>query len=283
MKISQKVVLRGKVRRQNTRYFLQAVFKVLKIFVGGFFIVFATFRVYKFLFHSDFFLIKSVIFNDQNDVSTPMAADLKHFLGQSIFFISTGKTESRLREGYPQILALSLRRGLPDRLRVTFSLRESQALVRTPKHFQGIDREGKIFPLPKNFFPSQKPIPELDLEGDASPAESLMFLEFWQKAVQKLGALPSLSLTKITLDKYGELSLDLAPDAPNGAPRRIAWGRPENFEEKFKRLMRVNEDLKERKIQAKTIDLSGIPGQAGAKDSGASVDRVFVSVKKGND
>ena len=286
MKISQRVVLRDKVRQRNIRNSLRAAFKTLKICAAVFLMAFATLRVYDFLFRDDFFLIKSVALNDQNDLSDRIAADLKPFLGRSIFFISARKAESDILERYPEISSISLRRTLPDRVRVALSLRKPEALVRTPKNFQGIDRDGKVFPLPKNFSRSQEPLPELVMKGSSSPAEPLKFLESWRKAAQNLESPESWRLAKITMDEYGELSAELSEEAPHGAPRILAWGRavPEHFEEKFKRLMQVSKNLTERKIQAKTVDLAGIPGKAGAaKDGFTAAGRVLVSIKKGND
>jgi hypothetical protein len=274
MKISQRVVLRYKVRQQKKHNFLRAAFKTLKILAAIFLMGFVTLRVYDFLFRSDFFLVKSITFNEQNDLSSRIAADLKSFMGKSIFFISPRKAESDIRERYPEISTLSLRRALPDGMTVTLSLRSPQAFVRTSKDFKGIDLEGKVFPLSRN----QEPLPELVLNGASSPTEppdSLKFLESWKKAVQKLEAPQSWRLAKVTVDEYGELSAELF----EGAPRILAWGRaePENFEEKFKRLMQVSRDLTERKILAKTIDLSEIPGKAGTKDSKTILGRVLVS------
>lgn len=286
MKISQRVALRDKVRQRKIRNSLQAAFKTVKICAAVFLMAFATLRIYDFLFRDDFFLIKSVMLNDQNDLSARIAADLKPLLGRSILFISTRKAESDILERYPEIASISLRLALPDRIRVALALRKPEALLRTPKNFQGIDRGGKTFPLPKSFSRFQEPLPELVMKGASSPEEPLKFLESWKKAVQNLEAPESWRLSKITVDEYGELSAEFSAGAAHASPITLAWGRaePEHFDEKFKRLMQVRRNLTEREIQAKRVDLAGVPGKAGAAiDGGTAAGRVLVSLKKGND
>lgn len=286
MKISQRVVLRDKVRRRKIRNSLRAAFKTLKICAAVFLMAFATLRIYDFLFRDDFFLIKSVTLNDQNDLSARIAADLKPLLGRSIFFISARKAESGILERYPEIFSISLRRTFPDSVRVALALRKPEALLRTPKNFQGIDRDGKTFPLPKNFSRSQEPLPELAMKGASSTEEPLKFLESWKKAVQNLEAPESWRLSKIIVDEYGELSAEFSAGATHAPPGILAWGRaePEHFDEKFKRFIQVRRNLTERKIQAKMVDLAGVPGKAGAaQDGGTAAGRVLVSIKKGSD
>ena len=273
MRFSQRVTVRDKVRERKVRNSLRAAFKTLKICAAVFLTAFATLRIYDFLFRDDFFLIKSVVLNEQNDLSARITADLRPLLGRSILFTSTRKAEAGLLERYPEISKAVLRRSLPDRIRVNIALREPVALVRSAKNFQGIDREGKVFSLPKDFSRSQAALPELVLKGGSSPQAPLQFLESWKKAVRTLEEPESWSLSRIVVDEYGELSMDLSEGATHASPLRLAWGRPEpeRFDEKFKRLAQVDRDLAQKNIRAKTVDLAGAP------------ERVLVSLKKGSD
>ena len=273
MRIFQKVELRDKVRQRKVRNSLRAAFKTLKICAALFLMAFATLRIYDFLFRDDFFLIKSVMLNEQNDLSARIKTDLQPLLGRSLLFISTRKAELGLMERYPEISKVSLRRALPDRIRVSVSLRAPQALIRAPKNFKGIDREGKVFPLPKGFSRSNEVLPELVLKSGSAPGAPLGFLESWNKAVLKLDSPESWRLSKVTVDEYGELSAEVSAGAEHASPRTLNWGvpAPENFDEKFEHLVRVSKDLTAKNLRAKTVDLAGAP------------ERVLVSIKKGNE
>ena len=275
MKISQQIILRDKVRRRKFRNSYRAFMKTGKIIAALVLSVYSTHTVYNFLFRDDFFLIKSVVADARSPLAAKIESDLKPLLGRSILLTAAGRLETELQKKYPEILNIRIERKLPDGIRVAYALREPAAFVRGGKNAQGIDLEGQRFPLPKEHSQPEKSLPELVLNGLSQTDEPLQFIQAWRGVSGSFSQNESWKLSKVTVDKYGEISAELA-SAEGPQTMTLSWGLPEqkHFSEKFMRLKQVRDDLNSRNLQPKFIDMAGVPHSKGAE-------RVLVGIRKG--
>ena len=283
MKRPQKVVVRFKVRkvkRGETRTFL---WKVSKMTFAAALMISSTMVVYDLVFQSDTFMVKSVEIMTRNDLTSRLAADLNSIRGHSIFTVSCGKIEADLLGRYPSIRGLRLRREFPDRLSLEFSLREPLAIIRNGEKFQGVDSEGKIFPLTASISNRASRLPEVSAQNPRGISQTVRFIESWNRQSSLGASAGASSLNKVFSDDTGEISAEISDGSSPSATLRLIWGvpGPADFAEKFKRYTEVTANLKERNLTAKSINLRNVPRNGESDlDGRKTVGRVVVSLAR---
>ena len=243
---------------------------------------FSTLSVYKLLFQSGTFMIKSVQIETQTDLTGRLSAELSSLKGQLIFAISRGKIETTLLNKHPEIRELHLKRHFPDRLSVDYSLREPLASLETTGGFQALDSEAKSFPFLPSMSQAASHLPEVAVEHPQSVIPAVAFIQSWNKQTSGNSSGQN-SLKKVTVDDLDEITAEIA-DSPDSAHRlRLIWGKyePENFSEKFLRTTQVENDLKEKQISAQAINVKGVPqGENSILEGRRTIGRAVVSLAR---
>lgn len=266
--------MRAKVRERSFKTLGAAILKILR--TGAFLalMAFSARTVYDFLFRKEIFLIKSVEIKEQNYLTPRVAAGVKQLSGRSIFGFSSRRLETTLKERHAEISEISVRRVLPDRIHISYSLRVPLAAVRNEKELLGMDRRGNVFPLPPSKAQVQD-LPEISLKRREDAERCLLFVESWAKEQGRL--------SKVSSDEFGEVAAEIKPEAPGGKPVSLAWGwpSPDHFREKFERFKAVTADLKGKGLAPRSLDLSGVPHNGGSVLEGRRmVGRVIVTLAK---
>ncbi len=150
--------------------------------------------------------------------------------GQSLFSFSARALERRIRERYPQLADVGIRRGWDHAVRVRLVLRTPVLRVRVGDGWQGIDGTGALFPL-------QGDGAGLPILAPAAPndpaAPALAFLAALRSAKEPW----TEGLYKLKMSPDGEAVLFLQGDLP------VYWGEahpePALVAAKARRLQRV--------------------------------------------
>jgi cell division septal protein FtsQ len=150
--------------------------------------------------------------------------------GAPLFGFSSRAIEKRLRERYPRLGDVSVRRGWDRSVRIHLSPRVPEARLFLSEQWWGVDGSAHLFPLPDEgaglpilVLPTEKP----------DPAGALAFLAALRAAKEPW----TESLYKIKISPDGEATLLLAGELP------VFWGEalpePDRVAAKARRLGRV--------------------------------------------
>lgn len=291
----QKVVLREKVRRLRWNIFKTIFFQGFKFIVFFSILVFVAVLSYRFLRHSDFFMLKSIeIEPSDSQIAPQIARELSGLKNLSIFGFSMKHVKQNLRKKIPVIHLLKIRRSLPDRLKVRYDIRTPLALLDNGK--LAIDEDGVVFPMKclKNTayqmvsssvsLPTDWPeltfasLEKTKLKSESpqyihkdfseesalsSPLTSaLHFIKMWSltKKDDPLW-LSTSSLHKVSVDESGEITLFVDDQQTATDTIRIVWGNfsSETFSEKFQRLQDVRSDLQKKSLKVQYVNLREMP------------------------
>ncbi len=275
----QRVVLRSKVRRERFDKiwsFLFGKFAVallLAAFAAG---------AHRFLFVSNFFMIKSLQVSDADPkIASELKSRVARFKGKSALRLDLDGAERDALKQYPQLSSLTIKRVLPDGVTVDYTLRKAVALLRTPPQphseksralgqalalrsdgpLSAMDPEGVLFPADLQQA-GVADLPEAVVPASQDRHRALAFLAAWKDAETKLaqGGDP-LTLHKLTLDSWNELNLYIRSAAFPGENTRIVWGVYDaaTFEEKYQRLREVWRDLLAKSMTVEYVNLRGVP------------------------
>ncbi len=258
----QRVTLRSKVRRERfgrIRSFLFGKFAFVVLFA------IAAGALHRFLFVSDFFMIKSFEVSEADPkIASEMKSKVSRFKGRSAFSLDLGSAERDWMKQYPQLRSLKVARVLPDGIKVEYSLRQPVALVKSDGRedsMKALDSEGAVFPAALT--PSEAAeLPEAVLPAAEDRQRALAFLAAWKEAESDLGqGGDPLALRKLTLDQWNELNVYVRSPAFGGQVLRIVWGAYDasTFDEKYRRLRDVWRDLVARSIEVEYVNLRGVP------------------------
>jgi len=174
-------------------------------------------------------------------------------VGESLWQIDLGEAEKKLSDYKKELKKISMHKkwswGIwPNNNKVIVSLKERvpEVFISFEDKKMGLDFDNVPFNLRGNMF-SMK-IPNLVFNNDD---ERQNLLIFFQKVKNKINNL----IPKITEIKYGEVE-DIVLTLNNELS--IYWGSPKEhkIEEKSYKLQKILDDLSEKKIDAKSIDLS---------------------------
>ena len=259
----QRVVLRSKVRQERWSRAKSGLLTWLGGLVFLSVAVFSAIGLRRLLFHSDFFMVKSVEVQVQGRDAVPeIASAVSQVKGRSILGFSAGKLEKSLKGRHPNVRSLDVSRSFPDRVKVSYSMRRPFAFMKSGggKNWL-VDEEGVVFT--GRLDPQETGrLPELVVPSSGSVGNAAAFLKLWSgSSAEEPESLSTGCLRKAALDSWGEISLTVQAEgsAPHGT--LILWGGFDAavFPEKFLRLQEVWRDLRKKSISAETIDLKEVP------------------------
>lgn len=294
MRRKQKVVLREKVRLARWNEFKTVSVKSLK---GLFFLglaIYVSMSLRRRFFISDFFMVKSVEVEPRDGrFNSEMSRAVSSLKGRSIFSISLKQAKEELKEKFPAIRSLEMRRSFPDSIQLHYSLRNPIAVLRNPlpgasrsvggeeESFWAMDEEGVRFEAAPV---AGHNLPELIFSSADNLPEALSFLKMWNLNSQALSSGTfSFSVQKLWVDEGGEISFYLREKEAGTAGARVVWGNfdAQTFSEKFKRFQNVWLDLERKSFSADYINLREIPQHkiSGLGESDV-VGRAFVRTHK---
>ncbi len=275
----QRVVLRSKVRQERWS-------KAREFFMGKFsFLVIAAtiaFGLHRFLFVSDFFMIKSLEVSAADPkITAEIKAKVSRFKGQSVLRVNLNRAEDDLKRQLPVLSTLTMRRSFPDRIKVSYSLRTAVALLKvtsqgraekvralsqaleTREDFpaRALDAEGVVFPV-SDIGGDSSGLPEIVVSTALARYRALGFIKAWNAAEsEREDGNEKFSLHKITLDSWDEVSLYVRSASFQGETTRIVWGAYDagSFAEKYSRLRDVWKDLVGKSMLVEYVNLRGVP------------------------
>ena len=260
----QKVILRTKIRTARWRGWAHLFYRSFKslafssVLLG---LIFTWHRISKL----ETFIIKSVEVKPQEGIlSSKIFNQIAHLKGKSILNFSSRKIVRQIKNNVPQIQTVKFKRFFPDRVILEYRLRKPVAkVVLSLKEKNGqvryVDEEGIFFSgefLEKSF------VPEIELPNLNSLTPTLQFIKLWfkEKGSEELQISP-ISLKKIRVNQWGELTAELLEPSEAGRSTEIFWGifEEKTFAEKRNALEVVWKDLRIKSMQAETVNLRGVP------------------------
>jgi len=225
-KYKVKVRLKTKITKsRNRRKILLAATVLIGLIAGGGF--FAN-RISKFLLTSQIFNVKSTEVTGNEILDAMAVSDYLDFKGKNIFCIKTDKSEMLLKERFPVIKDVSIRRGIPSSLIVNITERVPIAESRIQDKRVGMDEKLKLFAISAGF----KKLPELP---DNIPVKNKVACVIFLKSICDLPLYRNIC--NITAGSPDGIVLFFKD---NG---KVFIGSPENSELKMAYLEQIISDL----------------------------------------
>lgn len=257
----QKVVLRAKVRRERWQRLLQGGLYSLKFIIFAALIIFGSVSIYRFLFLSQTFMIKSLeVLPEQTPIAAKLLKEVAGLKGQSVFRANLGSLEKELKEKNKPLERAVLSRSFPDKVKLKYKLREPLAFLKIGERGttnEVIDADGVQFD--SGWLGTELTgVPDLVLASTDSIAAGVSFLKKWSEQKGEL-PLSTASLVSAWLDELGEISFYVK--SASSSTTRVVWGNSEtsNFTEKFDRLQQVWSDLRGKSMIAQYVNLREVP------------------------
>lgn len=286
----QKVVLRNKVRKERRARWALAAFGAFKglCFFGA--ALFGVAVLYRFLFLSDFFMIKSFqVESAGQKLGSGIVCELSGLKGENILKISSKKAERDLLKRFPSIRAVTVKRKWPGTIAVNCALREPLAVLKaaegssnlsaaTPPRF--VDAEGVPFCLEEPQW-AEASLPVMVISSGAAHSAAISFLKSWNQDQALFASVSSSAapIRKITVDSWGEISLILSDSSASQPGVRVVWGEydPGTFRTKLQRFGDVWADLQRKKMKVEYVNLrDAVSKELSASKEQEMVGRVVV-------
>ncbi len=277
--IRQKVIIRSKARIAHLKGFFWSGWKTFVV------VSFLLLAAYGFmlsketLFQNELFLVKSISVQPQGTAASKvLARQLSSLKGKSIWALNKKKLAGHLKEVFPEIRSIKIKRSLPDSVAISFELRKARALIKTGSSdsFRRVDKEGEF--ISNRFIEEDSnSLTELFVPAKSFIPAGLSFLDLWEKN-------SAYTIKKIEVNEWSEVSAYLESKHPESAGTKIIWGSVEagNFKEKQQRLQTVLTDLETQSLEARVVQLKDIfISNKENREGGQIVGKAFVQLSKG--
>lgn len=195
------------------------------------------------VFHSPRLAVTGVEVRGDAAVAGEVAAKIHLPANTNIFLAPTGKLVA-LAKSLPSVREAGVRRDLHRRLILTVERREAAAVIRAEKQAMLIDPNGVVFTV-RNEWGWGLPelaAPHLSASDIGSAAAKSELAELLH-ALRALGPNPRLRITRVVMDRHGELELILEPGA------RVRLGSTDHLQAKAKLLATILEQLPADRIE----------------------------------
>lgn len=260
MRYVQKVVVRRKSRRERWKLRGSFLLKWLGASAVFIFIVYGATYVQDHLLLSDFLTVKVIECRGPEAFRSQIIRNVSTVRGRSLIKVSPKRITRSVKEKYPVISAFELKRSLPDRVEVTYSLREPVAVSHVGDRRVGVDKDGIYFAL-EHLSPDEvNSLPELKIDSSDNLGQALEFVRMWAESGFKVNAShQGLRTTKIAMD-CGEIRM-IFEQPDHESMLQVFWGKvePQVFQEKLDRLTYVFSDLERNSLEPREINLRGVP------------------------
>ncbi|MBN1383545.1 MAG: FtsQ-type POTRA domain-containing protein [Elusimicrobia bacterium] len=201
---------------------------------------FAGSRAVKFLLTSPIFNVKLIEVRGNNIIAESEVLGYIDFNGKNIFQLKIGKVESLLREKFPAIESINIKRRLPDKIAAKIIERVPLVERKIAKKRIGIDEYLKMFVLPQDY----KLLPSIT--KDLALENKKACLEF----LKRVSGLPIYkNIKSITANAPDDIIFFLSDNC------RVCIGMPVDVDYKITYLERVLADLEVKGERAEYINM----------------------------
>lgn len=204
-------------------------------------------KVYWFVNRSDYFKVSDILLTPTTncpDQEIIQAAQIK--IGSRIFDFSKKDVEEKLKEYFPVIKKIKIKRFLPNKVKLEIEERQPIAKIKVGTNWQGVDKDGNFFPL--------KDVNNLpEISGVEQKEEQLKIIAFVEAVLMQ----ENKWYNKIVKLMWDATYQDLVFFLPEGI--KIAWGKVNlenrDWQKEFDYLAAVMNDLLQKQSKIKYINL----------------------------